>query len=261
MDAGGYEGLSADEREALDRALAAARLVRPQGSASAEGGPSEAAATGSTPSSPPALAAAADSPPTTRPPESPSPAVNGFTRRHRIAGSVVALAAAAALGATLAIATGAARPSAAPSAGTTPSAAAASAGAGDSAGSTDSAGSGDTDAVQPPSVLSQALDRVQVPTDALPEALRGAVDPPSSRLLYDDDPSKGTTGHRWRLWVGAGAGLSQLCFVSTYDDVTDVVSCVPRDRALVDRIIVSQTTPDGTFEALDVRGAIAVQVR
>lgn len=110
------------------------------------------------------------------------------------------------------------------------------------------------------SVLARAVNRVQVPTDALPDALREAVSPPSSRLLYDDEPSSPASGHRWRLWVGTGENPRQLCYVMSFDGERDAVSCLPRDQAFVGRYVVSETTPDGTFTALVVDGAIAVQI-
>lgn len=110
------------------------------------------------------------------------------------------------------------------------------------------------------SVLKQARDRVQVPTDALPQALRSSIDPSTSRLLYDDDPASASTVKRWRLWVGTGDNPRQLCYVSTFDNEHDAVSCVPLDQAFSGRYVVSQSTPQGSFEALIVDGAIAVQV-
>ncbi|BDZ50109.1 hypothetical protein GCM10025867_23500 [Frondihabitans sucicola] len=111
-----------------------------------------------------------------------------------------------------------------------------------------------------PSVLSRALSRVQVPTDAVPTPFRADIDPRSSRLLYDDDPSGGDAEQRWRLWIGTGENPRQLCFVSSFDNVTDTVSCVPSDRAFSQRFILSQRTEHGSFEALIDDGAVAVQV-
>lgn len=110
------------------------------------------------------------------------------------------------------------------------------------------------------SVITRALGRVQVPTDALPTALRGDVDARSSRLLYDDDPRAGATRDRWRLWLGTGENPQQLCFVGTFDNVTDQVTCVPADRAMVDRYVFTQTTRAGTFEVLVNGGAVAVAI-
>lgn len=111
-----------------------------------------------------------------------------------------------------------------------------------------------------PSVLSRALDRAEVPTDALPVAIRGEVDLGSSRVIYDEDPSLSATADRWRLWVGYGVDSAQVCFVATYDNVGDAVSCVPKQRALVDRVVLVSTLPGRRFEMLANGGAIAVQV-
>ncbi|WP_123506004.1 hypothetical protein [Frondihabitans sp. PhB188] len=110
------------------------------------------------------------------------------------------------------------------------------------------------------SVITRALGRVQVQTDALPTALRGDVDARSSRLLYDDDPRASATRERWRLWLGTGENPQQLCFVGTFDNVTDQVTCVPADRAMVDRYVFTQTTRAGTFEVLVNGGAVAVAI-
>lgn len=111
-----------------------------------------------------------------------------------------------------------------------------------------------------PSVLSRALDRGEVPTDALPAAIRGEVDLGSSRVIYDEDPSLAATASRWRLWVGYGEDSDQVCFVATYDNVGDSVTCVPKQRALLDRVVLVSTLPGRRFEMLANGGAIAVQI-
>lgn len=110
------------------------------------------------------------------------------------------------------------------------------------------------------SVLSAALNRAEVPTDALPEAIRGEVDLGSSRVVYDEDPSLAATADRWRLWVGYGVDTNQVCFVATYDNVGDAVTCVPKERALLDRVVLVSTLPGRRFEMLTNGGAIAVQI-
>jgi hypothetical protein len=241
-----FEAVRHRQAEALDRALVAAlgavvppvgvRDVAPAAPAAAPAASGEAAGAGGEAAGAGAGAFPADPSGLSTP--TPSSRPYSFVRRHRgsltVAALIAALIAAGAVGALAAGTT-----SRAPTAPTeTPSAEIAPA----------------------PSVLSQALARVQVPTDALPQALRGTITPPSSRLLYDDDPAASATKHRWRLWTGTGETPDQVCFLSSFDGVRNTVTCLPKASALTERIIVTDATTSGTFEALIVGGAVAVQI-
>jgi hypothetical protein len=112
----------------------------------------------------------------------------------------------------------------------------------------------------PPSVLSRALRRPQLPVDVVPRSLGDDVEQTSSRLLYDDDPTLVSAGHRWRVWVGTGENAAQLCLVATFDNATHQTSCFPRADAFDGRFILRARTTSGDLEVLVVDGAVAVQI-
>ncbi|GAA4266756.1 hypothetical protein GCM10022256_23680 [Frondihabitans peucedani] len=245
-----FDARRRQQSRALDAALAATPLVAPPESPELPASPEPPAS----PVSPEPLGAAAAYAPTPAPTRAPASAVARpqraplrFARRHPVALTAAALVAAVVLGAALGRAT-----TSRPAADSPPSSASSAVSTPDPGATAFTEFGG--------SVLARAINRVQVPTDALPDGLRDAVSPPSSRLLYDDSPSSQPSQHRWRLWAGTGENPRQLCYVMSFDGVRDSVSCLPRAEAFVGRYVVSESTPDGVFTALVVDGAIAVQI-
>ncbi|ARC56529.1 hypothetical protein AS850_05505 [Frondihabitans sp. 762G35] len=127
----------------------------------------------------------------------------------------------------------------------------------------DGSGGGDRftkDGASPGVDVEAALARVQVPPDALPDALAEQLAPPTSRLLFDEAPSDAAGTPRWRIWVGQGQNDQQLCLLATRDARAFSRSCAPRAVVLADRLYLSEHSTTETLFALLDGGALRVSI-